>query len=208
MSGRGSSRESRREQSARWCCLSTGRPVEGGGGGSTCLGSSDTASLNWCFENRNVSSFGTCFVCLCFQRTSQLSSRSSPCNSLENAKTCTRTHRYAGDWNHSGSMLHCVAECGVSVYIVKLSVMERVHIFISFTLPPRPPSSSGYGLSQSSRRADLLADGVDCILLPVKTRGTISALYTITQQPCFYLQIGARPSITFCLCLRHQLKTL
>lgn len=30
------------------------------------LGSSHTASLNWCFQSRNVSSFGTCFVCLCF----------------------------------------------------------------------------------------------------------------------------------------------
>ncbi|GLD73448.1 ATPase family AAA domain-containing protein 2B isoform X1 [Lates japonicus] len=45
------------------------RPA-GGGGEGACLGSSHTASLNWCFQSRNVSSFGTCFVCLCFQHTS------------------------------------------------------------------------------------------------------------------------------------------
>lgn len=53
-----------------------------------------------------------------------------------------------------------------------------------------PLSSSGYGLSQSSRRVDLSADGVNCTPLPVKARGTISALYTITHQQCSDLQIG------------------
>lgn len=79
-------------------------------------------------------------------------------------------------------MLHSVEERGVSVYVVELSVMERVQTFVSFTLSL---SSSGYGLSQSSRKADLSTDGVDCILIPVKARGTVSTLYTITQQPCF-----------------------
>ena len=84
-------------------------------------------------------------------------------------------------------MLHSAAARVVCVYVVETSEMERVHSFVSFTLPP---SSSGYGLSQSSRRADLSADGVDCTPLPVKARGTISALYTITHQLCSYLQIG------------------
>lgn len=80
-----------------------------------------------------------------------------------------------------------VAAQGVCVYTAETSEMERVHTFVFFTLAP---SSSGYGLSRSSRRADLSADGVDFTLLPVKARGTISALYTITHQLCSYLQIG------------------
>lgn len=62
--------------------------VVGWGGG----GSFHTASLNWCFQSRNVSSFGTCFVFLCFQHTSRLHSRSSPCSSLWNAKTCAHVY--------------------------------------------------------------------------------------------------------------------
>lgn len=65
--------------------------------------------------------------------------------------------------------------------------MDHVHTFVSFTLTL---SSSGYGLSLPSRRADLSADGVDYTLLPVKTTGTISALYTITGRLCSSLQIG------------------
>lgn len=73
------------------------RPA-GGGREGACLDSFHTASLNWCFQSRNVSSFGTCFVCLCFQHTSRLHGGSSPCSSLENAKTCARAHTcvYAG----------------------------------------------------------------------------------------------------------------
>lgn len=124
MSGRGSSRESSQPGGA--ACRQAGRWRRGEWG--TCLGSSDTASLNWCFENRNVSSFGTCFVCLCFQRTSRLSSRSS-CNSLENAKTCTQVCRRLKPFRLNVALcsrarcfcLHREAECnGACPYICLL----------------------------------------------------------------------------------------
>lgn len=74
-------------------------PVNGLAGGrreGACLRSFHTASLNWCFQSRNVSAFGTCSVCLCFQLKSRLYSRSSPCNSPGNAKTCTYAQMHAG----------------------------------------------------------------------------------------------------------------
>lgn len=95
----------------------------------------------------------------------KLHSRSSPCNSLENAKAWAHRHtevirsiKAAALFN---LMLHSIATLGICVWVVELSEMERVHTFVSLTFPP---SSSGYGSSQSSWRADLSADGVDCTL--------------------------------------------
>lgn len=120
------------QQSARWCCLSTGCLGGAGGGG----GSFHTASLNWCFQSRNVSSFGTCFVFLCFQHTSRLHSRSSPCSSLWNAKPCVQG--WYSVWRLKPSPLNVALCCSAwrfFVYVVETSETKRVHTFVSFTLP-------------------------------------------------------------------------
>lgn len=105
----------------------------------------------------------------------------------KNMRVCKVDAQYGGS-SHSHLMSHPVSAHGVCVYVVETSEMEHVHTFASFTLRP---SSSGYGSSQSSRGADLSADGVDCTLLPVKARGTISALYTIIHQLCSIYKLAS-----------------
>lgn len=171
----------RRERSARWCRLSTGRlAVERGAGGGARLGPSRAASLNWCFRSRNVSAFGTCFVPP-FPHTTGLRGGLSPRRSPEDTekeeeeeeKTKTAHVQYEVSRGHFHLMFQSAA-------FVWTSEMEHVHTFVSFTLTL---SSSGYGSSPPSRRADLSADGVDYTLLPVETVGTVSAPYTTTGLP-------------------------
>lgn len=97
-----------------------------------------------------------------------------------------RVHGWCSVWQAEAISTHC---CSTSCLCVRCrDEWNGACPYICLLYSPRPPL--GYGLSRPSRRADLLADGVDCTLLPVKARGTISALYTITCQLCSYLQIG------------------
>lgn len=106
------------------------------------------------------------------------------CNNMCTCTVC-RVDTHCGSRSHSA---HC---CSTSCLCVCCrDEWNGAYPYICLLYSPRP--SLGYGLSQPSRRADLLADGVDCTLLPVKAKGTISALYTITCQLCSYLQIGVQ----------------
>lgn len=190
--GRKRQREREREQSARWCRLSTGRSGEGREG--ACLGSFHTASLNWCFESRNVSSSGTCFVCLHFQ--TYISTPQQVISLRMQNHEHTDAHRGGPECRgcslFGGNLtLHAVATLGIYVRVVELSEMERVHTFVSLTFSP---SSSGHGSSQSSWRADLFSrlSGQHAAF---KARGTVSALYTETRKLCSCPQIGVCVSL-------------
>lgn len=136
------------------------------------------------------------FACIS-KHTSQPHSRSSPCNSLENAKP--RAHRCTPRWSRvlgcslfgSNLTLHAVATLCIYVRVVELSEMERVHTFVCLTFSP---SSSGHGSSQSSWRADLFSrwSGRHTAF---KARGTVSALYTETRKLCSCPQIGVCVSL-------------
>lgn len=197
MSEKGSSRE--REQSARWCRLSTGRLTEEGR--APCLGSFHTASLNWCLESSKCQLIWH-MLCLPVsnRRVDSAAGRllvtSQWIQKHARTDTCRVDIRCGGSSSHFCLMLHSVAACGICVYAVELSEMERVHTFVSLTSLRHPLGRARLSLQRSwpfSRWSELH---------PAYSESQRDHLCSVhsNNQLCFYLQITVCTALGLALC--------
>lgn len=136
-----------------------------------------TVSLNWCFQSRNVSSFGTCFVFLCFQRTFSNPQQVIFLFLLMECKNMsTRVQDRLSERQIKPFPLTVALRCNARHLCLSFGdEWDKACPYICFLHATRPPP--GYGLCQPSRKADLLADAVDCTLLPVKAKGTVCSVH-------------------------------